>query len=303
MCFSHKSALVFALLVVLSGTFSVKRAESAGDGKVDALSEERRLLTIVRVGSYQDGLSALNRLVNNDAREFLTTRGFFYQKHGDFEHALADYNEAVKNWPELALSYRGNFYRATGRFEEALADYDRLIELLKSKVEIENDRSVTTRKAHHLLAKSYLGRAQVYADQKCIPQAVTDLSRATETSDLYRVEYADFAEKYGSKADYLDILNKLVSKWPNDYLLRRAILFESQDELEKALGDYDLAVETFERYGIKDGYSPKAWALKAREGYYRRHNNLELAERDNKLALKYERKQRLLYGFSAWPNR
>lgn len=266
--------------------------------KPSALTEEMKLYSEARRGSADVALKNLNILVQMNRTEYLGERARFFAEQGDKEKALADFDEAVKLNPELWLPYRAHFFGSLGESDRALNDYQTLIDILQYQI---NEK--TAKSSEYELSRAYYMRARFYERNNRLSDALTDYERAAMITSSYLYNYADFCEKYNFQDLYLEALNKLVSLNSEANLNRRALFYESTNQIKSAEADYNLLVKISRKLGLKDGYSPLAWALQRRGAFYQRQGNSKLSIADYKLSKHYEKLQKKFAGFSAWPSR
>ncbi|MBX9706050.1 MAG: hypothetical protein K5Q00_07315, partial [Gammaproteobacteria bacterium] len=243
----------------------------------------------------------LNRLVQINRTMYLGERALFFAKQGDKGKALADFDEAVKLNPEIWLRRRAKFFESLGQTDNVLKDYQTLINILQQKVDEENGKTAKSR--GYELSRAYLSRADFYERNNKLTEALADHQRAAAITSSYFGSYADFCEQHNFQDLYLEALNKLVSLNPEANLNRRAAFYESTNQPELAKADYNRLVKVSRKIGLKDGYSPLAWALQKRGAFYQRQGNNELSAADYKLSQHYEKLQKKFAGFSAWPSR
>jgi tetratricopeptide (TPR) repeat protein len=224
-------------------------------------------------------------------------------KSADFDKALSIYNELVRSNPDKWLQYRAYLFRSNNRNEEARQDYERLIALRTSELLKLHKGSVEYTAVFESLGMVYCQLASVLEKEKLIDLASENYKKAVDTNGGFWVDYADFCERQGLKAEYLVSLNALVSLMPEKYLSRRGQFFETNMEYDHALEDYTRLVKIARRFGLKDGYSPLAWGLKCRAEFYEHQGNQQLAKNDRARYKKYSLLQQKLFGFSAWPKR
>ncbi len=288
-------------LVVISLLSASSATSKEPDNRVNDSNFEKSASSILRNGSQEEALEALEKLININPEKYLGERGRYFLRIGETDKAMADFNKAVELNPSIWLIYRAKLHADLGQTDDALKDYSRLIELRDSQLtsSIENSKHIENSKN---LARALWLRSLFLNKIGKKQQSLEDIQKAASLDESFLPNFAEFAEQNDFLEVYKRCLDKLVKVKPDYYLVKRAKLFERRGEFNLALNDYNEAVNESGAVDSKAGYSPRAWALLARRDYYKHINDTRRAALDEKVAKSFERKQRLLFGFSAWPN-
>jgi tetratricopeptide (TPR) repeat protein len=222
---------------------------------------------------------AINELVKSDPKIYLYERAMFHSDEKSFDLALNDLNALIEVDLIEGLSGRALFLLVHGSREAALADYELVIDFLQKQ--LVNAQGPERRDIERKLGAIFFHRGYYFSEINEISLANHDFKRATYLDPSWRYIYVDFCEKNSLEKDYEECLNLMINLKDRIALIRRAKLFEKQSNYASAENDYNMAVSSFPRVGLKDAYSPKAWALLCRSHFYRRQGRLVKAARDN----------------------
>ncbi|MCK4731787.1 MAG: tetratricopeptide repeat protein, partial [Methanophagales archaeon] len=181
-----------------------------------------------------------NNEIKGEAREKLAVaynnRGNAYSKLKQHEKAIGDFSKAIELNPKEAGFYfnRGSTYLKLNRYKKAIEDFDRAIELNPEDTE------------------AYLncGVAHRYLSQ--YEEAIEDLNRAIELNPKDGRAYSNRGSVYidlRRNEEAIEDYNKAMELNPNlaaAYVNRGVTLVQTNEELDKAIGDFKHARDLFE---------------------------------------------------------
>lgn len=243
--------------------------------------------------NYVESVKLYDRLVEIDKAN-IGERADFYAHSGKTTLARLDYMKAVETNPTLWLPARIRFYISQGEYRNAITDCDDLLSRRKSAVSGESGKD--------LLADAYWLRSRAHEMAKQRALALEDMKTAAQLSLSKLVLYSKFCKKEGLTENYLETLNLLCLQLPEKFLGERAKFYCNKGATHLAQRDYDQLVEISRKYAAKDGYSPLAWAYFSRGNFFLEQGKTSEATEDFHKAKIFEKRQKILFGFSGYPH-
>lgn len=244
--------------------------------------------------NYVESVKLYDRLVGIDKAKYSGARANFYAHSGKTTLASLDYLKAVETNPAVWLPAKIRFYISQGEYRNAIADCNDLISRRKSAVSGESGKT--------LLADAYWLRSRAHEMAKQRALALEDMKTAAQLSLSSLMQYSKFCKTEGLTENYLETLNLLCLQLPEKFLGERAKFYCNKGATHLAQRDYDQLVEISRKYAAKDGYSPLAWAYFSRGNFFLEQGKTSEATEDFHKAKIFEKRQKILFGFSAYPH-
>ena len=232
--------------------------------RLPALSrkEVRNLrVTDLQSVSLKKKLSTLYRsllLTDNYSATFAihTNRGFIYSKLNDPAQSISEYDRALEINPYDASAYlnRGVSYSKLGNFTQAISDSTRSLEIAPEDAEAYRNRGTAYAEKGDLsqaiieysrsleidpqAAETYMARAAIYFLQENYNKTWKDVHKA---QDLGWQVFPEFLEELrrvsGRDRSMGDNLNSAIE------YIDRGIIYANNGNIEKAIADFDQALE------------------------------------------------------------
>ena len=230
--------------------------------------------------NYPDAISDLKSAIelggeNPDAFNYMKL-GDMYQTTKNYSLALENYNKAIEILPKtftdhrpLAYNSRAKLYIELGEFNKALADCDKGLELAAASQGNKTDiaflnstkRAATEKKTFAdkygnidiTNAAALIERANKYSIGKpelALKDYMRAISIAPEILSAHEKTIVTYILFLDDKNLALDYLNKFLEINPNSLALHnlRGWVYEQLGDFEKALADYDKALELDQNY-------------------------------------------------------
>ena len=209
----------------------------------DCLAELKDLKTQLNTVKTQEDKTKVETAIKDNEKKFkaivsLNEGISLYNKH-DYNNAILKYSEAVEFDADLAPAYanRGNAYGVLGKYDIALADLNKAIQLKDNVFWFYSDR----------------GNIHVMMQNRDL--ALDDFNKAIALYPYSAKIYGDRSNVYYGKKEYLNAMNDAIKSVELDPYnasgyISKAMIFEKLDKPDKALENYNKALELQEEATI-----------------------------------------------------
>jgi tetratricopeptide (TPR) repeat protein len=155
-------------------------------------------------------------------------RGIAFRRNGDFARAISDQSKAIEIKPTFARAYnsRGFAYQQQKDYDRALADYNKAIELDPG------------------YAVAYFNRAITYGQTDDTNRAIADLKQAIKLGGG-DIDYVFDTVKPTEHSQIVSLFTKAIERDAKDAAAHysRGLLYAAVDEPQRAIADYNQAIE------------------------------------------------------------
>ena len=207
-----------------------------------------------KTGDYKGAIDDFSKaiLLDNESDQLYFLRGFYKIKLKDFKGGISDLSESIEINPESAIAYdnRGFARSELKDNKGAIEDFDRAIELNPSE------------------SNTYINRALAKAELDDHMSAYEDCSKAIELNPKSFSAYFNRAniwkvlEPYEAIEDYSKAI-ELNPLYSDCYFFRGELLYESEEEFEQAISDFDKVIEIGTDPLMKEVYKKRGLSKKS----------------------------------------